>query len=191
MSMPAEKEAITQLLLDLRDTPQDLMERLFPLLYDELRRLAQLHLRKQRSQHTLNTTALIHEAYLRLIDQQRVDIQDRSHFLGVAARAMRFVVIDYARRRGAQKRGGGVPHKTLDDVDIAIDAQAADLLALDEALTRLAKLNERLSQVVEYRFFGGLSIEETAAAMDISERTVKRDWKKARLWLYREMQTDD
>lgn len=186
--MPAEKNAITQLLIDLRDTPQDLMERLFPMLYDELHRLAQLHLRRQRNQHTLNTTALIHEAYLRLIDQQRVDLQDRSHFLGVAARAMRFVVIDYARRRGAKKRGGGIQHKTLDKVDIAIDAQAADLLALDEALTRLAKLNERLSQVVEYRFFGGLSIEETAAALGVSERTVKRDWQKARLWLYREMQ---
>lgn len=184
------KEAITQLLVELREAPQDLMERLFPLLYDELRQLAHLHLRKQRANPTLNTTALIHEAYLRLIEPDRVDIKDRGHFFGVAARAMRFVVIDHARRRGAQKRGGGVRHQPLDKVEITVDAQAADLIALDEALTRLAALNERLSQVVEYRFFGGLSIEETAAVLGVSERTVKRDWKKARLWLYRDMQTE-
>lgn len=173
---------VTALLIAHREEPQQLMEALMPLLYDELR-----HLARRRATPSLNTTALVHEAYLRLVDQTRLAVQDRAHFLALAARAMRFVVIDFARRRSAQKRGGGAIHETLDAGQIALETQAADLVALDEALHRLATLNERLSQVVECRFFGGLSVEETAEALGCSARTVKRDWQKARLWLHREL----
>ncbi|MEM6647623.1 MAG: ECF-type sigma factor [Bacteroidota bacterium] len=175
---------VTALLIAHRETPDLLMHEVLPLLYDEMRRLARRH---RKSSPTLNTTALVHEAYLRLVDQTQLNVQDRGHFMALASRAMRFVLIDYARRRKAEKRGGGQAHHTLDDNRIAIDEQAEDLLALDEALERLAAMSERLARVVECRYFGGLSVEETAEALGSSARTVKRDWQKARLWLHREL----
>ena len=179
---------ITQLLLDLRTGQREVMDALFPMVYDELRQIAHHRLAHRQVGHTLSTTALVHEAYLKLIDQTRARWQDRVHFFAVAARAMRFILIDHARRRQAQKRGSDPVKISLDQVELAADTQAADLLALDEALTRLHTLDERLAQVVEYRFFGGLTIEETAEVLTIAPRTVKRDWQKARLWLYQDMQ---
>ncbi|GAB5520046.1 MAG: sigma-70 family RNA polymerase sigma factor [Rhodothermales bacterium] len=167
-----------------RDAPDVLMEQVLPVLYDEMHRLAHRH---RKSHSTFDTTALVHEAYLRLVDQTRIEVRDRGHFLALASRAMRFVLIDYARRRNADKRGGGAVHQTLDRTQIAIDEQAADLLALNEALERLGMRSERLARVVECRYFGGLSVEETADALQTSTRTVKRDWQKARLWLHREL----
>ncbi len=178
MPTPAD---VTALLVAHREAPEELMEHLLPLLYDEIHSLA--HRQRKRS-HTLNTTAIVHEAYLRLADQTKLDVRDRGHFMTLAARAMRFVVIDYARRRTAEKRGGGQVFKTLDGSEQALDMQASDVLALNEALEQLTRFDTRLAQVVECRYFGGLSVSETAAALAISERTVKRDWQKARLWLY-------
>ena len=157
-----------------------------PIIYDELRRLAHRRLAKHRPGKTLNTTALVHEAYLKLVDQTQVAWKDRAHFFALAARAMRFIVVDYARARTAQKRGGGRGDVPLDDVQIAAaDARAADLLTLNDALERLAAVDERLSRLVEYRFFGGLTYEEIAEVTGRSVPTVKRDWKRARTWLYR------
>ena len=175
---------ITQLLVRLRDGDAEVMDALFPLVYGELRSMAHRQLGYRRTGQTINTTALVHEAYLKLVDQTQVTWESRNHFFGVAAKAMRHILVDYARRRNAQKRGGGQQHTLLDEADIRVEAQAGELLALDDALTQLAALNERLSQIVELRFFGGMTVEETAAALDISERTVKRDWRKARAFLY-------
>jgi RNA polymerase sigma factor (TIGR02999 family) len=182
---PVDPGMVTQLLVASRDD-RSALDRLLPLVYDELSRIARRHLRRQSGQ-TFNTVALVHEAYLKLVDQTQVSFQDRTHFLATAARAMRHILVDYARRRGAQKRGAGVRPLSLDDVDVAVEEQAAFLLGLDEALTRLAAVNERLSQIVEYRFFGGLTEEETAAALGISDRTVRRDWIKAKAWLRLEL----
>ncbi|MEM1128463.1 MAG: sigma-70 family RNA polymerase sigma factor [Bacteroidota bacterium] len=164
------------------------MEQLWPHVNPELRRIAHHHLRRERADHTLNTTALVHEAYLRLVDHQAVDWKGRAHFYAVCAKAMRHILVDYARRKQAQKRGGQAVHLALDDVQVAAQERAADLLALDEALTQLAALDPRLAQVVEHRFFGGLEVRETAEVLGLSPRTVKRDWRKARLWLLRAMQ---
>jgi RNA polymerase sigma factor (TIGR02999 family) len=160
---------------------------LFAVLYDELRRIAHRQLLGQPRGATLNTTALIHEAYLRMVDQTQVDWEDRARFFGYAARTMRAIIVDYARRRGAQKRGGRLARLPFDDADLPIDVQADAILAVDEALTRLARVSERLSQIVECRFFGGMSLDETAAALSISDRTVRRDWIKAKAWLYDEL----
>ena len=181
---------ITGLLLDLQAGQRDVMDQLLPLVYDELRRIAHHHRARQGAGETLNTTALVHEAYLRLVDQTRIPWQDRVHFFAVAARAMRFILIDYARQQDAQKRGGDRVKVSIDDVPLKTEAQTADLLALNEALVRLAERHERMAQIVECRFFGGLTIEETAAALNIGTRTVKRDWQKARLLLYQDMKAD-
>ncbi len=175
---------ITELLVRLREGDHAVLDLLFPLVYQELHALAHRQLGYRRPGHTINTTALVHEAYLKLIDQQQAGWNDRAHFFAVAAKAMRHILVDYARHRNAQKRGGGKPPTMLDEAEIRIDAQAHELLALDDALTRLATLNERLSQIVELRFFGGMTVEETAAVLDVSDRTVKRDWRKARAFLY-------
>ena len=162
---------------------------LFTMVYDELRRLATGVLRHERPGHTLQPTALVHEAYLRLSDQDHARWENRAHFLAVAARAMRRILVDHARSRNAEKRGSGAAHVALEDVHFS-PAQPVgdlDLLVLDEALERLAALDPRQARVVELRFFGGLSIEETAAAVTASPRTVKRDWQLARAWLKREM----
>ncbi len=159
---------------------------LFPLVYEELRELARRQSRPRRPGETLNTTAVVHEAYLKLVDASRVTLRDRQHFLALAARAMRQILVDHARRRGAAKRGGGTVRVALEEAG-AIDARAVELLALDQALTKLDELEPRLGKVVELRFFGGLSVGETAETLGVGLRTVARDWEKARLFLYREM----
>jgi RNA polymerase sigma factor (TIGR02999 family) len=183
----SENADVTELLLAYRDGDRQAFDQLLPLVYDDLRRIARRHLRRSRPGHTLDTTGLVHESYLKMVDQARVDWQDRAHFLAVSARAMRQVLIDYARRRSAAKRGGGVRPATLDEGRVAVEEQAEWLLALDQALARLGERNERLARVVECRFFAGLSEEETAAALGVSLRTVQRDWMRARAWLQEEL----
>ena len=160
---------------------------LLPAVYDELRRLAASYLRRERTGHTLQPTALAHEAFVRLVDQREVTWQDRAHFLGLAAQAMRRILADHARRRKALKRGGQDLRVTLERVDVAAPEGSVDAADLDEALGRLAKLDERQAQIVDLRFFGGLTIEETAEVLEISPATVKRDWLLARAWLHREI----
>jgi RNA polymerase sigma factor (TIGR02999 family) len=167
---------------------RELVDQLMPLVYDELRTLAHQRLQFERSGHTLNTTALVHEAYIKLVNQERVVWKNRSQFMAVASQAMRRILVDYARRHKADKRGGGTPDVGLDDApDIMSDERADSLLALDEALTRLTDIDERQSKIVECRFFGGMSIEETARFLEISPATVKREWSIARAWLFREL----
>jgi RNA polymerase sigma factor (TIGR02999 family) len=178
---------VTRILHDWSGGDADAPERLMPFVYDELRRLAASHLRRERGGHTLQPTALVHEAYLRLIDQTRINWQNRAHFYGIAARMMRRVLIDHARAHAADKRGAGAIHLSLEDVNGSREERAASLVALDEALGRLALMDERRCRIVEMRFFGGLSDEEIAEVLGVSTRTVLRDWKTARLWLYREL----
>lgn len=178
---------VTQLLRAHRDGDRAAFERLVPLVYDDLRRIARRQLGRGNPDGILQTTALVHESYLKLVDQSRADFQDRSHFLAVAARAMRQVVVDHARRRGAAKRGGGGHQTTLDEGHVAVESQAEWLLAVDQALTRLGERDGRLARIVECRFFAGLSEEETAAALGISVRTAQRDWMRARAWLQEEL----
>jgi RNA polymerase sigma factor (TIGR02999 family) len=179
----------TQLLLHARAGDRDAFDRLYSHVYDELRRVAHQRLRAHRPGETLNTTALVHEAYLRLVDQSRAEWRDRAHFLALASRAMRFIVVDHARARGAQKRGGYSADVPLHAVQVAAEERAADLLALDDALEQLASTSERLGRVVEYRVFGGLTFEEIAEVTGLSVPTVRRDWTRARVWLYRSMQS--
>jgi RNA polymerase sigma-70 factor, ECF subfamily len=165
------------------------MEELFPLVYDELRRMAARKLRDERTGHTLSATALVHEAWLELTKLNRIKWQNRSHYLAIAAQAMRRILIDYAVARGRQKRGGGyVPIQLEGDVWAVAEARGEELLALDEALVRLASLNERQARIVECRFYGGMSVEETAETLSVSPATVKREWATARAWLNRELQ---
>lgn len=178
---------VTQLLLAYGQGDRQAFDRLVPLVYDDLRRIARRHLRRGRPGQTLDTTGLVHEVYLKMVDPSRVDWQNRAHFLAVSARAMRQVIIGYARRRSADKRGGGAIAVTLEEGQIAIDEQAEGLLALDQALSRLAQRNERLARVIECRFFAGLSEEETAEALGVSLRTAQRDWLRARAWLREEL----
>jgi RNA polymerase sigma factor (TIGR02999 family) len=163
------------------------LDELFPVVYDELRRVAHRALARERADHTLTTTALVHEAYLRLAAQDAARWNDRSHFLALAATAMRRVLVDYARRQKRLKRGGDLRAVTFTDAMQLADERADALLALDDALARLARLSERLAGVVECRFFGGMTAEETAEALQITTRTVERDWRKARGWLYDEL----
>jgi RNA polymerase sigma factor (TIGR02999 family) len=178
---------ITELLLAYHGGEQEAYDRLFPLVYEHLRAVAHAQLRRERGGHTLSTTALVHEAYLKLADVARLDVRDRAHFLGVAARAMRQVLVSYARRHRAEKRGGGLEPVDLDAAELAVEERAEVLIALDDALTRLAAMSPRLAQVVECRFFGGLTEEETAQVLGVAERTVRRDWVKARGWLHAEL----
>jgi RNA polymerase sigma factor (TIGR02999 family) len=182
-----DRQSITDLLLQVRHGNPDAMDRLFPLVYGELHRIAHWQLQGERPGHTLGTTGLVHETYLKLVDQNRVEWRDRGHFFALAARAMRRILVDYARRYQAIRRGGGVRPLALRDDDAATDERGETLLALDEALERLAALNPRLSQVVECRYFGGLTEEETAEALGVTTRTVERDWAKARGWLFLEL----
>jgi RNA polymerase sigma-70 factor, ECF subfamily len=160
------------------------LERLVPLLYDELRAMAHRELARERRNETLQTTALVHEAYLKLVDDSRVTRRGRAYFFAAAARAMRQVLVDYARRRNAVKRGGGAQVLSLDEGQVAVDEFAAELLDLDRALEQLATLNPRHARVVECRFFAGMSVEETAESLGVSPRTVKYDWALARAWLF-------
>ena len=192
---PEDPEAITEALCALRNGAPDAMDRLAPLVYEQLRRIAHRQLRAEPVGHTLSTTALVHEAYLRLVDQTRAEWQDRGHFFAVASGAMRRILVDYARRYRAARRGGGddgapVRPISLDNTDIPADERADALVALDEALERLGRLDERQARVVECRFFGGLTEEETAAALGISQRTVAREWVTARGWLFQELRRD-
>lgn len=181
-----ESTDVTELLIAYRDGEKGAFDRLLPMVYDDLRRIARRQLGRSKNQ-TLSTTGLVHESYLKIVDQTRVNWQDRGHFLAISARAMRQVIITYARRRGALKRGGGERAVTLDENRIAIADQAERLLALDQALERLGERNERLAKVVECRFFAGLSEEETAEALGVSLRTAQRDWMRARAWLKQEL----
>ncbi len=178
---------VTQILHDWSGGDRAAPERLMPFVYDELRRLARAFLSRERGGHTLQPTALVHEAYVRLVDQTRVDWQNRAHFYGIASRMMRRVLVDHARAHVTEKRGGAAVHLSLEDVQVPVEQRAASFLALDEALGRLALMDERKCSVVEMRFFGGMTDEEIAEALGVTTRTVLRDWKKARLWLYREL----
>lgn len=175
---------VTQHLLDHRRGDEEALDRLFPLIYDELRRIAHRILRGERASHTLSTTALVHECYINMADRSVCTFNDRAHFLAVAARAMRHLLIDHARRRNAQKRGGVQHRVTLDDRMISVEEQASDLIAVHHALDRLSERSPRMGKVVECRFFGGLTIEETAEAVGTSKRTVQRDWLRARAYLH-------
>jgi RNA polymerase sigma factor (TIGR02999 family) len=178
---------VTQLLLAWSEGDQTAFDRLVPLVYAELHRLAKRYMRDERPEHTLQATALIHEAYVRLIDAKRVRWEGRGHFFGVAARLMRQILVDFARERGYQKRGGAVRSVSLDEALVVSGKQDESLVALDEALNALAEIDGRKSQVVELRFFGGLSIEETAEALKVSPETVRRDWRLAKSWLFQRL----
>lgn len=178
---------VTQILHDWSSGDTTAPERLMPLVYDELRRLARTFLSRERDSHTLQPTALVNEAYLRLVDQTRVNWQNRAHFYGIASRLMRRVLIDHARAHATEKRGGSAIRLSLDDMQVPVEERAASFVALDEAMKRLEQMDERKCKVVEMRFFGGLSDEEIAEVLGITTRTVLRDWKTARLWLYREL----
>jgi len=188
MSTPSN---VTQLLVDFQEGNKTTADRLWAEVYDELRRIAHHRLRRERANHTLSTTALVHEAYLKLINQSEVEWEDRLHFFAMSSRIMRNILVDYARRRTAQKRGGNSPHLRLDDAIISADMSAEVFLALDEALKQLTELDERLGRVVEYRFFGGLQEKEIATLLGVSKRTVRRDWRKARAWLGRALADDN
>ena len=178
---------ITQLLAEWSEGNQAALDQLYPLVYNELRRLAHGYLRRERKGHTLQTTALINEAYLRLVDQKHVHWANRSHFFGISAQIMRRILIDHARRYDYAKRGGGAQRISLDEAAIVAKQRGRTLLMLDEALKSLAKIDPRRSQVVELRYFGGLNNEEIAGVLKISENTVMRDWNMARAWLYQEL----
>jgi len=179
---------VTRLLLDLGDGRPGALDALMPVVYDELRALAAAYLRRERDGHTLQPTALVHEAFLRLVDQRTATWENRAHFFGVAARLMRRIIVDHARARLAEKRGGG-RLVTLDTESPISDERATDVLRVDEVLAELERLDERQARVVELRFFGGLTIEEAAAVLGVSPMTVKRDWLVARAWLQRELAT--
>ncbi len=178
---------ITQLLLAWSEGDKAALDQLMPLVYDELRRLAKQHMRRERAGHTMQTTALIHEAYLRLIDAGQARLENRRHFFAAASRLMRQALVDLARERGSHKRGGAACRVSLDEAMVVSEQRDEGLLALDEALAALAEMDARKSQVVELRFFGGLSVEETAEALDVSVETVHRDWRLARSWLLRKL----
>jgi RNA polymerase sigma factor (TIGR02999 family) len=163
------------------------LDRLVPLVYEELHRLARRYMRQERPDHTLQATSLVNEAYLRLIDVNRVEWRDRAHFLAVAAQMMRRILVEFARNRQRQKRGGGALHVSLDDVPELPDFKERDFVALNDALSALATRDARMGQVVELRFFGGLTVEETADVLNLSAETVLRDWKTAKAWLLREL----
>ena len=182
---------VTELLQRVSDGDPVAFDTVFPVVYEELRGMAHRQLRRENVGHTLGTTALVHEAYLRLVDQRHSRFKDRSHFFAIAATAMRRILVDHARRHGAAKRGAGARRIPLESIDLLADDDRADLIvALDDALARLAEFDPRQAQVVECRFFGGLTEDETAEALGVSPRTVKRDWAKARSWLYADLYPD-
>ena len=185
--MSEPKNDITQLLKAHGRGEEGAFDQLMPMVYDDLHRIARRQLRRNQRGDTLNTTGLVHEVYLKMVDQSRASWQDRSHFFAISARAMRQIIVDYARQRLAAKRGGGQAHTGLDESRIAIQQQADWLVSLDQALGRLGEIDERMARIVECRFFGGLTEEETSAALEVSVRTVQRDWKRARGWLKEEM----
>ncbi|HET6959207.1 MAG TPA: sigma-70 family RNA polymerase sigma factor [Vicinamibacterales bacterium] len=183
-----DSDGVTQLLVQWQNGDQKALDSLIPLVYQELRAIAGRYLSRESPSHTLQSTALVHEAYFKLIGQRRVRWQNRAHFFGIAAQMMRRILIDHARHQARDKRGGPAPKLSLDDAMATAEAEAdIDLLALDDALTALAQIDPRGAQIIELRFFSGLSLEETAEVVGVSAGTVKRDWSAARAWLYREM----
>jgi RNA polymerase sigma factor (TIGR02999 family) len=188
--MAQTQKPITQFLNELRSGDQESLNELLPLVYDELRRLARSHLSRERSDHTLQPTALVHEAYLRLIGQAEIEWQNRAHFFGIAARLMRQILIEYARMKNRKKRGGEFKTQiALDDAVSFNDQKELDVIAVDEALKKLENLDERQARIVEMKFFGGLKIEEIAEVVNISPATVKREWSSAKLFLYKLLNT--
>ena len=185
--MESSENEITQQLIAWSKGDKSALERLIPAVYQELRRMADYYLRGEQSGHSLQPTALVHEAYLRLIDQTQVEWQNRAHFFGVAAQMMRRILIDHAKAKHRVKRGGTAPRVSLDESVNFSQERAAELLALDDALQVLGQLDERKSRIVELRYFGGLTVEETAQVLGVSDKTVMRDWKLAKAWLYDEI----
>ena len=183
-------ENLTGLLIEWRDGDKAALEQLIPLVYDELRRIAHRYVQRERDGHTLQTSALVNEAYVRLAGQENVDWQNRSHFFAVTAQVMRHILIDHARRRRYVKHGGELRQIPLEDAEGMTQQRAAELIALDEALAELAKFDQRKNRVVELRYFGGLSLEETAEVLEISLMTVRRDWRAAKAWLFRRMKSE-
>ncbi len=188
MHVEADREDATQLLRAWREGDRSALERLTPIMYQELRRIARRCLAGERPGHSLQTTALVNEAYMRLVDYKRMQWQDRAHFLAISAQLMRRILVEHARRHNL-KRGGDVQHVSLEQAAVVDAGRSKDLIALDDAINELARLDPRKAQIVELRFFGGLSVEETAEALSISSPTVMRDWSSAKAWLYREMTT--
>jgi RNA polymerase sigma factor (TIGR02999 family) len=182
--MTPSPEEVTQWLIAWSQGDQAALDKLMPLVYDELHRLAHHYMSRERPDHTLQTTALVHEAYLRLVDQTHVRWQNRAHFFGIAANLMRQILVNHALRHRAAKRGGAAYKLTLDEAVAVSEEPDVDLLALDEALTRLAALDARQARIVELRFFGGLTVEETAEVLNVSPATVKREWNVAKAWLH-------
>lgn len=185
--MSSAPHQVTQLLQEWSEGDENALARLMPLVHDELHRLAHQHMKRESAGHILQTSALINEAYLRLVDQPQIRWQGRAHFFGIAARLMRHILVDEARRRNAAKRGGSFIQVPLDEANSVVQEQAANVSALDDVLQRLEALDERQGKIVELRFFGGLSIEETAEVLKVSPGTVMRDWTFARAWLRNEM----
>ena len=190
MDTPSSQGEITELLRNWRCGDRAAMDKLLPIVYDELRRLAAGFFRRERPNHTLQATALVHEAYLRLVDQSRVGWENRAHFFGSAAHLMRQILVDHARSHNAAKRGGGEIKVSLAEDMALAGPRELDLIALDAALDELAALDEQQSRIVEMRFFGGLSIEETAQVLGVAPSTVKRDWNTAKAWLYHRMKKE-
>jgi RNA polymerase sigma-70 factor (ECF subfamily) len=188
--MTPSPKSITQLLIEWRDGDEKALDRLMPLVYDELNRLAHRYMRRERPGHSLQTNDLVNEAYLRLVDHKGMRWQNRSHFYAVAAQAMRRILVDRARSRGSVKRGGRIQLVGLEQADTAPEKQATDLVALDAALTDLAAIDPRKAKIVEMRYFGGMSVDETAEALDVSAVTVMRDWSTAKAWLLRALTSD-
>lgn len=187
--MDTSREDVTVLLMELKKGNQEAAEQLIPVVYNELRRLASNYMRRERSDHTLQATALVHEAYLKLVEQ-KVDWQGRAHFFGVAAQMMRRILIDHARGHLRDKRGGGVIPVPLDEALVFAPEQASELLRLDSSLDRLAKIDPRQGKIVELRFFAGLTVEQTADVLGISAKTVKREWSMAKAWLHGDLKAD-
>lgn len=185
--MDLATQEVTQLLVDWRNGDHEALDKLIPLVYGELRRIASRYMKRERAGHTLQTTALVNEAYLRLVGQQHIEWQDRAHFFAVAAQVIRHLLVDYARSRHYAKRGGNAQRITFDETAVVSTQRDDNLLALDEALTKLAAIDPRKVKLVELRYFGGLSAEETAVVLGVSEITVKREWLKTKAWLYREL----
>ena len=185
--MGSIQQEITGLLLKWSSGDVDALDQLVPMIYPELRRIARRYMGKENAGHTLQTSALINEAYMRLVDRQAVEWHDRSHFFAVAARVMRNILIDHARKYAYAKRGAGAMHITLDDITILKQGRAAEFIALDDALNSLGAIDPRKLRIVELRFFGGLTVDETAEVMKLAPITIKREWRVARAWLFREI----
>ena len=188
--MTVSTPGLTELLSDWQQGDQTALSKLTPLVYDELRRIAHRYVQRERNGHTLETTALVNEAYLRLAEQKKIEWQNRAHFFAVTAQVMRHILIDHARRRQYAKHGGGARLVSLEEAETMSQERARELVALDEALDELARLDVRKSRVVELRYFGGLDLEETADVLEVSVMTVRRDWRVAKAWLFRRMKDE-